>query len=308
MLPMTSPNDPVFFMHHCMVDKIWHEWQLRFPDQGYLPVSGGPFGQNLTDPMNNTPAGPIGDRPFDVLDSAALNIEYDRLMPDTPQTPTTPIGGGAQNLIINGSEINDSIATPGEIRRYRVEVPQFGQYRIETSGNADTFLTLFGPADDGLEVASDDDSGANLNARLEIGLSAGSYLAQVRLYSPDQTGNFSIAATTTGTDDGDTSLPELVLGDAPRDAAISLANESDVYRFSIINTGDYIIEGHGDTDIFLTVAGPDDQTASIASDDDSGAGLNPRLRLRLQPGEYFARVRHYSPSGTGSYGLSLRSG
>ena len=37
MLPMTSPNDPVFFMHHCMVDKIWHEWQLRFPIKAIFP-------------------------------------------------------------------------------------------------------------------------------------------------------------------------------------------------------------------------------------------------------------------------------
>ena len=76
MLPMTSPNDPVFFMHHCMVDKLWHEWQLRFPNQGYLPVNGGAFGQNLNNPMDSTPNGPIGDRPIDVIDSAALAIQY----------------------------------------------------------------------------------------------------------------------------------------------------------------------------------------------------------------------------------------
>ncbi|MDH3600328.1 MAG: tyrosinase family protein, partial [Candidatus Tectomicrobia bacterium] len=46
MLVMTSPNDPVFYMNHCMVDKVWHDWQVRFPNQGYLPQTGGPFGQN----------------------------------------------------------------------------------------------------------------------------------------------------------------------------------------------------------------------------------------------------------------------
>ena len=24
---MTSPNDPVFFLHHCFVDKVWADWQ-----------------------------------------------------------------------------------------------------------------------------------------------------------------------------------------------------------------------------------------------------------------------------------------
>jgi len=24
-----APNDPMFFLHHAMIDKIWYEWQLR---------------------------------------------------------------------------------------------------------------------------------------------------------------------------------------------------------------------------------------------------------------------------------------
>lgn len=27
-----SPNDPVFWMHHCMLDKVWADWQHRYPD------------------------------------------------------------------------------------------------------------------------------------------------------------------------------------------------------------------------------------------------------------------------------------
>lgn len=26
-----APKDPIFFLHHCYVDKIWHDWQLRNP-------------------------------------------------------------------------------------------------------------------------------------------------------------------------------------------------------------------------------------------------------------------------------------
>ena len=29
MLPATSPNDPVFFLHHCNVDRMWAKWQER---------------------------------------------------------------------------------------------------------------------------------------------------------------------------------------------------------------------------------------------------------------------------------------
>lgn len=33
----TSPNDPVFFLHHCNVDRIWAAWQERHPNSGYVP-------------------------------------------------------------------------------------------------------------------------------------------------------------------------------------------------------------------------------------------------------------------------------
>lgn len=37
MLPMTSPNDPSFFLHHCNVDRIWAQWQAKHPGQNYPP-------------------------------------------------------------------------------------------------------------------------------------------------------------------------------------------------------------------------------------------------------------------------------
>jgi tyrosinase len=60
----TSPNDPVFWLHHCNVDRIWAEWEARH-GQVYAPVSGGPPGHNLNDAMTFllTP----GVRPADVL-------------------------------------------------------------------------------------------------------------------------------------------------------------------------------------------------------------------------------------------------
>ena len=26
---MTSPNDPLFWLHHCYIDKLWAEWQEK---------------------------------------------------------------------------------------------------------------------------------------------------------------------------------------------------------------------------------------------------------------------------------------
>lgn len=57
MVPDTSPNDPVFFLNHCFIDKVWAEWQRIQGDNSYAPVTGGPLGHNLTDrlvPWNYT--------------------------------------------------------------------------------------------------------------------------------------------------------------------------------------------------------------------------------------------------------------
>ena len=51
MGPGTSPNDPVFFLHHCNVDRLWALWQHAHPASNYLPASGGPPGHNLDDVM-----------------------------------------------------------------------------------------------------------------------------------------------------------------------------------------------------------------------------------------------------------------
>lgn len=68
MGPGTSPNDPVFFLHHCNVDRIWAQWQHAHPGSAYAPATGGPPGHNLNDVMqflttaNATPAGSLDYR------------------------------------------------------------------------------------------------------------------------------------------------------------------------------------------------------------------------------------------------------
>ena len=52
--PLTSPNDLIFFMHHCNIDRLWAEWQhdghegeAHYPGPG----SGEDEGHKLTDAM-----------------------------------------------------------------------------------------------------------------------------------------------------------------------------------------------------------------------------------------------------------------
>jgi tyrosinase len=41
MSSMQSPQDPIFFLHHCNVDRLWHAWSL--PDGRTMPVSSAPY-------------------------------------------------------------------------------------------------------------------------------------------------------------------------------------------------------------------------------------------------------------------------
>ena len=97
--PFSSPNDLIFFMHHCNIDRIWAEWQddghqgsPHYPD----PQSGEDEGHKLNDFMwpwvgsnpgyvpNPLPADtPIPDysgeaerTPADNLDITALGYSY----------------------------------------------------------------------------------------------------------------------------------------------------------------------------------------------------------------------------------------
>ena len=77
-----SPGDPVFFLHHCNVDRLWAEWQhqgVRTPADWYpadqtIPVEG----HNRSDrmfPWNGEPGG--GPTLESVLDHHALGYKYD---------------------------------------------------------------------------------------------------------------------------------------------------------------------------------------------------------------------------------------
>jgi hypothetical protein len=73
MGPATSPNDPVFWLHHCYVDKLWADWQRTHQSYSYLPDGGARQGHNLRDliaPWNEKAI-------IDVLDIQQLGYQYD---------------------------------------------------------------------------------------------------------------------------------------------------------------------------------------------------------------------------------------
>lgn len=102
MRTMTSPNDPIFFLHHAQVDRIWAKWQVDHPGPAnFNPLGTGGQGHRVNDPMwpwdggasqttwavvaNMLPTFAANDivRPANVIDHHALEYCYD----DEPGCP-----------------------------------------------------------------------------------------------------------------------------------------------------------------------------------------------------------------------------
>ncbi|MEU3724201.1 tyrosinase family protein [Streptomyces sp. NPDC031705] len=72
MTSAASPNDPVFWLHHAFVDKLWADWQARNPKAGYQPAGRTPNVIDLHAPLppwnNVTPADMLDHRRFYTFD------------------------------------------------------------------------------------------------------------------------------------------------------------------------------------------------------------------------------------------------
>jgi tyrosinase len=77
----TSPNDPVFFLHHAFLDKLWEDWKTQHPTvDPYLPTSDS-HGHGLDDTLvfnNATHLAPWAGSwtVKQTLDPSALGYEY----------------------------------------------------------------------------------------------------------------------------------------------------------------------------------------------------------------------------------------
>ena len=87
MASRTSPNDPVFFLHHCWIDMIWAQWQLRHPGEPFVADS---LSTGLNDPLSGW-----STTPADVLDHRTIN-SYDYLVGWTIDRPRVTIAPGTE--------------------------------------------------------------------------------------------------------------------------------------------------------------------------------------------------------------------
>ncbi|HKQ72134.1 MAG TPA: tyrosinase family protein [Blastocatellia bacterium] len=87
MLPMSSPDDPVFFLHHCNVDRIWAMWEASHPNDvasGWPPPGQGPANQHLDDTLSpwTGVGGAARITSRNMLDFKALGFTYETFRKD----------------------------------------------------------------------------------------------------------------------------------------------------------------------------------------------------------------------------------
>lgn len=288
----SSPNDPAFFLLHCNVDRLWVEWQKLHPAESPFQGDGQFTVNSPMPPWENEPTLPTPGR---VLNHVAMGYTYDTDI----AMPT-----GITDLTVGAPVRQASISQAGEFDWYRFVSPLASTYTIETQGASDLFMSLYGPNSQNALVTEDDDSGDGSNSRIASNLSAGTYFVRIRHYQTTGTGNYGISVTRAAQPQPDPA--EIVVNGPEIQSNIAAANESDVYTFTASQIATYTIATSGNTDTFLVLNGPDNQNAFIFQDDDSGPGQNSQIVRVLTPGMYYVRVRHYSPTGTGNYGVSVK--
>lgn len=88
MLGMTSPNDPVFFMHHAQIDRMWSLWQGKHPGISFYTagVGGTALNSAMTFNSSGDPAPwPGSATPNNVINGHTMHTEgiwYDTDLPE----------------------------------------------------------------------------------------------------------------------------------------------------------------------------------------------------------------------------------
>jgi len=99
----------------------------------------------------------------------------------------------AVELGVNAAPAPATIGVPGEEDLFKFTVTSGGRHTIETDGQTDVVMKLFGPNSQTSMIAEDDDGGVGLNARIVADIIPGQYFVPIRHFNKARgTGSYSI--------------------------------------------------------------------------------------------------------------------
>ncbi len=222
----------------------------------------------------------------------------------------------SSNFVFNGRitpGVQSGVLSRAVLQFYSFVVTGQAQVQIDLgSEEFDPFLVLYAGEDlkdrvDGNLLLSDDDGGADQNARISGVLSAGVYLVEVRSFGEAATGIYSLNLDVLEIDADEDADGAVVIEFGDTNAgAILPAGDVDRYLFYGV-AGDVVdIALTSDAfDAFIEL-GFDGEV--VAVNDDGGAGYNSLLSDFVLPisGEYTIKARDLGNNGIGDYSLAIR--
>ncbi len=212
----------------------------------------------------------------------------------------------AANLNVNAISATEHLGWQGDISDwYSVNLTAGTQYEFDLIGSAsdgalagltltDPYLTLRNSA--GLSLLSDNDSGVGWNARiLYTPTSSGTFYLDAQQSVNDVSGTYRLIVNSTPTSGS------LTLGVA-QSGAVGFNGDIDRYSVSLMAGVKYgfSLDGISLSDPYLEVQ--DSAGSNVASDDDSGSGLNSFLTFSpTTTGTYYLTVRESGNNATGTF-------
>jgi hypothetical protein len=185
--------------------------------------------------------------------------------------------------------------------------------RINTGGDLDTKLYLYGPNSETTEITSDDDGGTDYNARIAVYLSEpGTYYIQAIPYDGDTTGPYTLVLETTPLA-ADSLEPNnrrdqaktISISRLPRNLTLFPSDDSDWFKLDLdsfrYGEGEVIsLYTSGDTDTCMELYEGDIPLAE--NDDGADDSYNAKITFKPERGvsNYYVKIRGYDNS-TGEY-------
>jgi hypothetical protein len=221
----------------------------------------------------------------------------------------------ADTLSANDEGRTSVLQTPNDVDWFAITMVEGRPYRFNVSGEGegdaaltDPMLTLYDA--EGHQVAQDDDGGPGLNPYISYtSVEGGTYYAAVSSYNSAGAGHYRITAVDTdisGTLDTDENLADD--GD-DRASFIDIAGDKDDFRVEL-HAGsryEFTLSGNGDnalSDPFLTLLNSSGET--ITSDDDSGPGLDARIRFTAPEDDVVYLQASGLGGATGGYKIEVK--
>jgi hypothetical protein len=226
-------------------------------------------------------------------------------------------GPCATELLRNENSISGKTDVAGDVDWFSFSGTPGLTFEVETlqlGPDSDTVMSLY--RSDGTSlIGEDDDNGEGLGSRIVwVADTQDTIYVMVRQYSSRATGSYRIQlkAYDDHCDTPGSCATLLSPYGTPVEGEFEIDEDQDWFRFQALPGVFYVIETSNLSqdpfcDTYIYLVAPDGQTTLFFNDDiDYPGNLASRIEWWADAGgEYYVLVKHYSPSGRGTYSISL---